>query len=428
MKRLKELIMKDLGWKLLSIAIATAMWMMVININQPTATRNYIRPLILENLSTLEQSGLTIADISDIEGTPITVRVSAQRTSLDRLSQDPSSIRVSVDLSRLTNMQDGQTATLTVNTVISGSASSYEIISRTPSTITVTVENIVTKQVPVRADIEGEVPAGQALSDAILSEETITVSGASSAVEKVAYVGATVPVEDLMEDGKATAGLKAYDIEGQEVDEISLSSSTVTVFTDLLEEKEVNIVASITGDPGDGMTVGTVSCSPSALKVVGKAEDLAKLDVIQVAPINVSDLTDTAGFTYLVEDYLPEGVSLAEGERNIFTVTVEILPAQEQSVSLSNSQVHILHGQADKTYHVDAVSEIQVKGSAEALENLMEYHAYATADVSGLETGTHNVTLNIVLPEGVYTVGTPTATITVEDAADSETDSQSQES
>ena len=41
MKRFQELLMKDLGWKLLSVAIATTMWFMVISINQPIDTRSY---------------------------------------------------------------------------------------------------------------------------------------------------------------------------------------------------------------------------------------------------------------------------------------------------------------------------------------------------------------------------------------------------
>ena len=44
MKKFQELLTKDLGWKLLSIAIAATMWFMVINITQPVDTRSYSRP------------------------------------------------------------------------------------------------------------------------------------------------------------------------------------------------------------------------------------------------------------------------------------------------------------------------------------------------------------------------------------------------
>ena len=85
MKKFQELLTKDLGWKLLSIAIAATMWFMVINITQPVDTRSYSRPLTLENMDTLTSRGLTVGNAEELKNTKITVKVKAQRTALDRL-------------------------------------------------------------------------------------------------------------------------------------------------------------------------------------------------------------------------------------------------------------------------------------------------------------------------------------------------------
>ena len=86
MKRFQELLMKDIGWKLLSVAIAAIMWFMVINITQPVDTRSYSRPLMLENLEALTSRGLTIGNAEELKSSKITVKVKAQRTALDRLT------------------------------------------------------------------------------------------------------------------------------------------------------------------------------------------------------------------------------------------------------------------------------------------------------------------------------------------------------
>ena len=86
MKKFQELLTKDLGWKLLSIAIAATMWFMVINITQPVDTRSYSRPLTLENMDTLTSRGLTVGNAEELKNTKITVKVKAQRTALDRLT------------------------------------------------------------------------------------------------------------------------------------------------------------------------------------------------------------------------------------------------------------------------------------------------------------------------------------------------------
>ena len=67
MKKFQELLTKDLGWKLLSIAIAATMWFMVINITQPVDTRSYSRPLTLENMDTLTSRGLTVGNAEELK-------------------------------------------------------------------------------------------------------------------------------------------------------------------------------------------------------------------------------------------------------------------------------------------------------------------------------------------------------------------------
>ncbi|MBR5815924.1 MAG: hypothetical protein IKY38_00715, partial [Anaerotignum sp.] len=83
--KFKEILFKDFGWKLLSIAIATVLWFMVINIDQPIDTRAYNRPLVIENMQVLTDRGLAIGNLEELKNTKITVKVKAQRTALDRL-------------------------------------------------------------------------------------------------------------------------------------------------------------------------------------------------------------------------------------------------------------------------------------------------------------------------------------------------------
>ena len=72
MKKIQELICKDFGWKLLSVAIATILWFMVINIDQPVDTRGYNRPLSIENMETLTDRGLTVGNLEELKNTNCT--------------------------------------------------------------------------------------------------------------------------------------------------------------------------------------------------------------------------------------------------------------------------------------------------------------------------------------------------------------------
>ena len=129
MKKIQELICKDFGWKLLSVAIATILWFMVINIDQPVDTRGYNRPLSIENMETLTDRGLTVGNLEELKNTKITVKVKAQRTALDRLSQNPEWITAAVDLAELSSVVNGDTAALPVSVSIQG-GNTYGISSK----------------------------------------------------------------------------------------------------------------------------------------------------------------------------------------------------------------------------------------------------------------------------------------------------------
>ena len=128
--------MKDLGWKLLSVAIATTMWFMVISINQPIDTRSYSTTLQLVGAETLTARGLTVANREDLTNTKISIKVKAQRTALDRLSQRQADlISASVDLSDLTYAQDGDTITLPVETSVGGGATGHIVEIKIPGSV-----------------------------------------------------------------------------------------------------------------------------------------------------------------------------------------------------------------------------------------------------------------------------------------------------
>lgn len=112
MKKFQELLTKDLGWKLLSIAIAATMWFMVINITQPVDTRSYSRSFNLGKYGYTDLPRLTVGNAEELKNTKITVKVKAQRTALDRLSQNPDWVTASVDLSELAYAVNGDSVAL----------------------------------------------------------------------------------------------------------------------------------------------------------------------------------------------------------------------------------------------------------------------------------------------------------------------------
>ena len=397
MRKFQELLTKDLGWKLLSIAIAATMWFMVINITQPVDTRSYSRPLTLENMDAVTSRGLTIGNAEELKNTKIVVKVKAQRTALDRLSQNPDWIGASVNLAELTNAMNGDSVALPVNVAIEQGGTAYAISSKTPTVVEAVVETLRTKEFPIEVMLDGK-PA-QELSNPVLSNETATVSGPGSLVRQVAKVKAVVDAEEVSESAEIRTKLICYDSHGAEVSGITLNPKTVTVSYAVQDVKQLPIQVDITGTPANGYQVGDVSCSPKYAEVTGTPDALAALLFIRLDSIDVSGSTASVTKTFNLEDYLPNGVTLREGGSVQVTVSVE--PAQKgKSFTLDASCLTILGQEDGKTYTL-GTADVTVSGDSGSLSALQAEDLNGSVRVNGISEGTHSVLVHLDLPNGL---------------------------
>lgn len=414
MKRFQELLMKDLGWKLLSVAIAAIMWFMVINITQPIDTRSYSTPLSIENLDALTARNLTVGNLEELKNTKITVRVKAQRTALDRLNQNPDWIQATVDLSELTNAVNGDTVALPVYVTVQG-GSTYDISSKSPAVVEVDVEKLASRELPVEVQMQGTLEEGMYLSEPELSAETVTVIGPSSLVNRVYTVRAVVSADDLKENPVVTTKLLCCDREGIEVKGVATNIEEITVSYALHDAKQVPIQVEITGTPASGYQVGDIICYPQYAKVTGAEEDLENLVFLQMDSIDVSGRSSSVTETFYLTDYLPEGISLAAEDNGIVKVTVEISAQSSKQFTLPASRLSILGEENGKTYELHGDAHITVIGDNDDLAELEAADLHGSIYVNGLSAGDHKVMVHVSLPDGLI-LNPSYITVTVMDA------------
>ena len=400
MKKFQELLTKDLGWKLLSIAIAATMWFMVINITQPVDTRSYSRPLTLENTDTLTSRGLTVGNAEELKNTKITVKVKAQRTALDRLNQNPDWITASVDLSELAYAVNGDSVALPVNVSVVQGGTAYAISSKAPAVVEAQVETLRSKEFPITVELDGTPDAALTLSAPMLSNETVSVSGPSSLVRQVAVVKAVVPAAELTEQTEFRTKLTCYDSHGAEVSGVSLSVREVTVSYTLHDTKQIPIQVDITGTPASGYQVGDITCTPKYAEVTGSADALQNVLSLHLDSIDVSGRSATLTKTFSLEDYLPEGISLKAGGSNAqVTVSIDAQKGGKQ-FTLDESGLTVLGREDGKTYAFGTAT-VTVMGDSSTLSSLRAEDLNGSVHVNGIAEGTHPVLVHLDLPNGL---------------------------
>ena len=410
MKKFQELLMEDLGWKLLSVVIAVIMWFMVINITQPVEIRSYSRNITLTNMDVLTERGLTVANAEDLENIKITIKIKAQRTALDRLTQSGDWLSAVVDLSAVAYAMDGDVITLAVEALMPNNYTNYTITSKTPAVAEIRIERLVSMEKPITLRVNGDTPSDLLLSAPQTSAQAVMVHGPASAVSQVDIVLAEINAQDIQGETPITSRLVAYDANGTPVKGVSLSLSEITVSYQIHITKMLPLQVNIVGAPADGYEVGSISCSPQQIEVTGSEKNLENLIYIQLDSLDISNKTGDIVETYDLQLYLPEGVYLRNSSIAQLTVTIERM--QGRTITLESRQITLLNQNESMTYTIAGNIEIPVEAGSALLDNLDVTTIGATADVSTLAAGTHHVLVTPQLPSGI-TAGYAYASVTV---------------
>ncbi len=397
MKRLQEVLMKDLGWKFLSVAIAVTMWYMVISINQPVDTRTYSTMLQVDGMTSLHAKGLTISNEDEILGTKVNIKIKGQRTALDRLSQRQSDmLRAYIDVSDLNYIASGDTISREIRVSLPNGVSGYEIVGKFPSKMEMKMERLTQKEFPIEPMLTNKKENGKKLTAPILSQNTVLVQGAKSKVDEVAVVRAAVDAVQAKNEGVVEAPLTAYNRRGEVVDGVVLSKKTVILTYGVYDEKVVPVLVEAIGAPATGYRFEELSYNPKSIVILGEEENLAKIDSITLENMDISGKTADVTKNYNISHYLPTGCSLKNPTENTVQVVAKIVKNEGRKISIPSSRITITNRQEGYVYHLPETVSVSLTGSGGDVSALS-----GTVDVSGLEEGEHSVPILWHQPQGI---------------------------
>ena len=393
---------KDIGWKLLSLAIAVALWFMVINTENPLETRSYTASVQIQNEESLFERGYVVVNEDEINSTRVMVRLRGQRLALDTLSQSNTKVQAIVDLSNVIYSYNGEPVSVPVNIVIPSVVNnSFEILSKSVQSVTVDIQPYINKDFTVKPVVNYSDESSGELINAVTSPSTITAYGAKSVINSIAEVRASVTPEVLENDMVMTAVPTAYDAEGNVVNNVTFSSSELSVKISMDDMKSVRIAVDTTGRPAEDYQVTGLYLSPETIDVAGSEEALSGISVIRLPDIDIAGMDSNIIKTFDIGDYLPDGVRIVGGTDTVTaTVTLErneekniVIPADSITDNGTTPEGHTAHIESEDI-------EITVSGPAGKLELVDGVNAYV--DLSGYEAGTYeDVPVVIELPDDV---------------------------
>ena len=378
------------GIALLSLVLATSLWIFVTDRDDPERTARFPSaiPVECDNVPL----GKAVAPACG-ETKSVTVRLRAPESVFDRLTADD--FRASVNLSDVTT----DVATVTVGVV--STEPRVEIIDVTPDQITVRLENVTSRSVPVRTRLVGTPPRGFEAEELTLDPEEAIVTGPESLVSRVAAVEADVNLTNRRTAFDETLLLQARDELGGNIQGVNVEPESVSVHGEI-RQLEINVLVivrpDVQGIPADGFSVTAIQIDPAFVFVTGPAEVVQSIDLIGgVSTAAVSIAGSSADVVRPVELQLPQGVTVNQPR-----VTVRVVIAPTRSAFTYNVGLTVVNVPGGLVASLDqAVVRVTVSGLLTDLAGIDAGSLAATVDLDGLAVGVHVLTVEVQAPSAV---------------------------
>lgn len=305
---------------------------------------------------------------------------------------------------------DASASTL-VNVQLTADDPRIQIIDYEPQQVSVTLDPIVTKAVPVQVD-SGVPPAGLNLGAQTLSVATVEARGASSLVARVVQAKAQVSIDASGLDVNKEVPLVPVDANGKTVDDVTVNPATVQVRIQIgsqLRTQAVPVVPVVRGSPATGYYISAIDVTPQIVSVSGEANALAALNgVANTQPISITGATGDISVKVALS--LPAGVEAPD----VTTVSVVVHLRSPDTTRTVTIGIVPDGARPDRIYALSTPSvTVTLGGAAAALNAFDTSSLVGIVSVGSLEPGAHTVQIKITVPSGIKIVSVNPDQITV---------------
>lgn len=414
LKKILKKLTNNLGFKLLAVLFAFAMWLVVYNIDDPSSSKNFTATVTIQNAQSVSDMNKCY-EVIDGTGT-VSFRVTAKRSILEKL--DYSDFTAIADMSLMNVSDDGTEGSVPIAISANNYTSSVKVSGLTKY-LKVSLEDLQEKQFVITADTKGKVADGFTLGDVSVSNpNVIKVSGPASVVGQISKVVATIDVSGMSVDISDNVVPVFYDEDDKTVDttKLKLSSNTVTVSAKILSTKEVPIHFNTSGTPADTYSVVEITSDPETVQIKGSSSVLNPISSLEIPEevLNVDGANKDITTSIDISEYLPDGVSLTKNSQATVSVTIRIEPytTQNYNIPVSNISVNGLDDNYNLTFGQTTVNAA-VSGMSSDLSTLDANSIKGSIDVSTLGEGTHTVDVTLTLDADKFVQQATTTDVTI---------------
>lgn len=415
----KRKITDNIPLKIMSVAVAVVVWLIVVNIDNPVGTNYYtLTNVELINKEYVESSD-TIGKMCMPEEKQDSIRIAITTNKKIRDKIKVSDITATADLQQAVSL-DTNPVMVPITVTCSVPGVTPNDIKVTPQNLSVNLDEKETQEFVVNVS-RGDTKPGKdyEVGSLTANPEKVRITGPKSLVNKIDKVNATISLDGNTQDFTQDVNLTIIDKNQEALSDSEMNSlriennAKVSVTARLWKIRQgVGISAGYVGSPASGYQVGTVTTVPDTISVAGSTEGLETLTQNDNTITIPADSIDISGESRDVErkislkNLLPDNVKLTSDSSEDVWVTVSILPEGSREFTLSTKDIEVKNKPDDLQVTFETAQiEIRIKSDTEDLDDLnTETDIKASIDLKGKEEGNYKVPVTLSLPDGYETV------------------------
>lgn len=411
---------RKLFYMVFSVIVAIALWFYVVYVenrpfDSPIAKSNIPLEFVGEEL--LRDSNLIVSDVNVRQ---ITAYFNGRYQDTSILSN--MEIHAVVDLSDvLASPVPTGTHALEYDLNYDAGNSTIEEASRSPSMIEVTVERLVTEQIPLQAVYSGSIAEGYMAGELTLSRDFAEISGTEAAIRRIAKATVTLNRDNLSKTTMEEQPIVLWDEDNNVIDMeeagltftngVNTAKITQTIRMVKNVALKLDILESLTATDANIR----INYSVPYVTLSGDPEILADINEINLGTVNLKSIVTSFEQDYLIR--IPNNTTNESGETTV-TVTISVENVATRRLSASN----ISYRNAAETDNVSVITQsldITLRGDENQIENVTTENIRIVADISQYagSRGTFVVTARVYVDgsdfDQVEAVGDYTVTVLI---------------
>lgn len=385
----------------LSAIIAFGLWVYVINVVSPEFTETFYNiPVVYEGQNAMEDRGFMITSGMD---TRVSLKLKGNRSDINKLSSD--NITVKVDLSKISEA-GLQNVSFTVAYPGNLDNDDISVEERNPSKITLRVEQIRSKEVPIKVVYKGDLPENY-ISDkvnAVTNYTSVLISGPSPVVDQIREARIEVDLTGRTQSISENFRYTLCDENGQAVDAENVETNVEDVRLELKIQRIKEIPLQLTVVPGGGATREntTVQQSITSIHVSGSEAALEGLDMINLGTINLAGILENTTLTIPIE--LPGNVTNHSGVHEV-QITIKFSNLEKKTFTAVTAFQATDVPEGMEAEILTKTVTVTLRGPKKLLNQIKEDDIIAVVSFAGADVGTAKMLATIQLPEGFEAVG-----------------------